>query len=125
MISMILTFLIGCTLTYLITVLSSAVKASLILEDAMLTYAILMMSAYEVSLKQLEQVIVANEIEEDKANALRRINKTEFATFANKKISEFLKLIPLSHTNIIRYSNFEEMESYITKQYRSKYAKSK
>lgn len=122
---MILTFLIGCTLTYLITVLSSAVKASLILEDAMLTYAILMMSAYEVSLKQLEQVIVANEIEEDKANALRRINKTEFATFANKKISEFLKLIPLSHTNIIRYSNFEEMESYITKQYRSKYAKSK
>jgi hypothetical protein len=122
---MFLCFLIGCTFTYLATVISSALKASTVLEDAMLTYALLMMSAYEVSLNQLEQIIVAGKIGEAKAEVLRRTNEQEFEKFANTKIKEVLKLIPTSHTNIIRYKNFSEMKLYITKQYRSRYAKSK
>jgi hypothetical protein len=124
MINITISFLIGCTFMYLLTVVSSALKASTILEDAMLTYAILLMSAYEVSLKQLETVIVAGQIPYPQAEVLRRVNKREFETFANKKIEEILNTIPVAHTNIIRYNNFAEMKLYITKQYRSKYAKS-
>ena len=124
MINIILSFLIGCTFMYLLTVVSSALKAATVLEDAMLTYAILLMSAYEVSLKQLEMVIVAGQIPQPQAEALRQVNKKEFETFANTKIEEILKTIPVAHTNIIRYNNFSEMKLYITKQYRSKYAKS-
>ena len=109
---------------YLLTVVSSALKAATVLEDAMLTYAILLMSAYEVSLKQLEMVIVAGQIPQPQAEVLRQVNKKEFETFANTKIEEILKTIPVAHTNIIRYNNFSEMKLYITKQYRSKYAKS-
>lgn len=125
MLNIILSFLIGCTFTYLVTVISSALKASTVIEDAMLTYAILMMSAYEVSLKQLETVIVAGKVPYKKAEMLRKVNKQEFEKFADKKIKEAIKSIPPSHTNIIRYSNFKEMEKYIQKQYRSIYAKSK
>jgi len=124
MINIIISFLIGCTFMYLLTVVSSALKASTILEDAMLTYAILLMSAYEVSLKQLETVIVAGQIPQLQAEMLRKVNKIEFETFANKKIEEILKTIPVAHTNIIRYKNFSEMKSYITKQHRIKYAQS-
>jgi len=124
MINITISFLIGCTFMYLLTVVSSALNASTILEDAMLTYAILLMSAYEVSLKQLETVIVAGQIPHPQAEMLRKVNKREFETFANKKIEEILKIIPVAHTNIIRYNNFAEMKLYITKQYRSKYAKS-
>jgi|TARA_R110001592_G_scaffold43501_3_gene140904 hypothetical protein len=124
MINIILSFLIGCTFMYLLTVVSSALKAATVLEDAMLTYAILLMSAYEVSLKQLEMVIVAGQIPQPQAEVLRQVNKKEFETFANTKIEEILKTIPVAHTNIIRYNNFSEMKLYITKQYRSKYAKS-
>jgi|TARA_R110001592_G_C12580723_1_gene693468 hypothetical protein len=96
-----------------------------VLEDAMQTYAILLMSAYEVSVNQLETVIVAGKIPQQQAEVLRRVNNNEFELFANKKIKEVLKTIPLSHTNIIRYNNFSQMKLYITKQYRSRYAKSK
>jgi hypothetical protein len=125
MINFVLSFLIGCTLTYLITVVSSGLVASTVLEKASLTYALLLMSAYEVSLKQLEKAIVAGKIPAQQANLLRRANNDEFERFANEKIKEVLKLIPISHTNIIRYKNFNEMKVYVTKQYRSKYAKSK
>jgi hypothetical protein len=125
MLNIILSFLIGIILTYIITILSSAVTASTLLEDAMLTYAILLMSAYEVSINQLETMIVAAKIPREQAELLRRANRNEFNTFANKKIEEMLKDIPVAHTNIIRYKNFSEMKSYITKQHRSKYAKSK
>jgi hypothetical protein len=118
----ILSFLIGCTLTYLITVLSSGLTASTVLEKACLTYALLLMSAYEISLNQLEKAIVAGKIPENQANILRRANSDEFEKFANKKIKEILKLIPVSHKNIIRYQNFHEMKIYVTKQYRSKHA---
>tara|TARA_R110000782_G_scaffold89005_1_gene171372 strand:+ start:361 stop:747 length:387 start_codon:yes stop_codon:yes gene_type:complete len=123
--NIIISFLIGCIFTYLITTISSALKASAVLEDAMQTYAILLMSAYEVSVNQLETVIVAGKIPQQQAEVLRRVNNNEFELFANKKIKEVLKTIPLSHTNIIRYNNFSQMKLYITKQYRSRYAKSK
>ena len=125
MINIILSFLFGCTFTYLITIVSSALKASTVLEDAMLTYAILMTSAYEVSVNQLETVIVAGKILPQQAEVLRRVNNNEFEVFADKKIKAILKIIPMSHTDIIRYKNFSEMKLYVTKQYRSRYAKSK
>ena len=124
MTNIIISFLIGCIFTYLITTISSTLKASAVLEDAMQTYAILLMSAYEVSVNQLETVIVAGKIPQQQAEVLRRVNNNEFELFANKKIKEVLKTIPLSHTNIIRYNNFSQMKLYITKQYRSRYAKS-
>ena len=119
MVNIILSFLLGCTFTYLITIISSAVKASTLLEDAMLTYAILLTSAYEVSVNQLETVIVAGKIPHQQAESLRRVNNSEFERFADKKIQEALKVIPPTHTNIIRYKNFSQMNSYITKQLRS------
>jgi len=125
MINIVLSFLIGCIFTYLITILSSAVRASTILEEAMLTYALLLMSAYEVSLKQLEQAILAGKIPDNQARVLRKANNDEFERFANNNIKEVLKVIPISHTNIIKYKNFSEMKIYITQHYRSKYAKSK
>ena len=118
-------FFIGCTLTYLVTVLSSGLVASTVLEKANLTYALLLMSAYEVSIQQLEKAIVAGKITDNQAAVLRRANNDEFEKFANKKIEEVLKHIPTSHLNIIRYKNFNEMKVYVTKQYRSKYAQSK
>lgn len=118
-------FFIGCTLTYLVTVISSGLVASTVLEKANLTYALLLMSAYEVSIQQLEKAIVAGKIPDNQAAVLRRTNNDEFEKFANKKIEEVLKLIPTSHLNIIRYKNFNEMKVYVTQQYRSNYAKSK
>jgi len=125
MVNIILSFLLGCTFTYLVTIISSALKASTVLEDAMLTYAILMTSAYEVSVNQLETVIVAGKIPPQKAEMLRRVNNSEFETFANKKIKEALNIVPPTHTNIIRYKNFSEMNSYVTKQLRRQNAQSK
>ncbi len=125
MINFALSFMIGCTLTYLVTVVSSGLVASTVLEKASLTYALLLMSAYEVSLQQLEKAIVAGKIPENQAAILRRTNNDEFERFANKKIQEVLELIPTSHLNIIRYKNFSEMKIYVTQQYRSRYAKSK
>ena len=125
MINFVLAFMIGCTITYLVTVISSGLVASTVLEKANLTYALLLMSAYEISIQQLEKAIVAGKIPENQAAVLRRTNKDEFERFANKKINEVLKLIPASHLNIIRYKNFNEMQIYVTKQYRSNYAQSK
>jgi len=120
MLNIILSFSIGCIVTYLWTILSSAIHASRILEDAMLTYSLLMMSAYEISVNQLEKTIVATELEHSQAEMIRRANKKEFETFANAKIREITSSIPMTHTNIIKYRNFSEMNEYISKQFRSK-----
>ena len=120
MLNIILSFSIGCIVTYLVTILSSAIEASKILEDAMLTYSLLMMSAYEISTNQLERAIVAGKVDSVQAEMLRRVNKKEFETFANAKIKEILVYIPMTHTNIIRYKNFKEMNEYVSKQFRSK-----
>jgi len=120
MLNIILSFSIGCIITYLVTILSSALEASKILEDAMLTYSLLMMSAYEISTNQLERAIVAGKVDSAQAEILRRVNKKEFETFANAKIKEILVYIPMTHTNIIRYKNFKEMNEYVSKQFRSK-----
>ena len=120
MLNIILSFSIGCIITYLWAILSSAIEASKILEDAMLTYSLLMMSAYEISTNQLERAIVAGKVDSAQAEILRRVNKKEFETFANAKIKEILVYIPMTHTNIIRYKNFKEMNEYVSKQFRSK-----
>ena len=117
MFNIVFAFLIGCTITYLVTVVSSALKASTVLEEAMLTYALLLMSAYEISVSQTEQNIVIGKIDNITAERIRRVNKSEFEKFANSKIKEILKLVPTSHLNIIRYKNFKEMNLYITKEY--------
>ena len=113
-------FLMGCTITYLVTVISSGVTAAKVLEESMLTHALLLMSAYEVSTKQLEDLIVSSQLNIAKAEILRRANKEEFEKFANLKINEVRSLIPTAHLNIIRYTNFKEMNEYVSNQFRSK-----
>ena len=113
-------FLAGCTFTYLVTVISSGLTAARVLEESMLTHALLLMSAYEVTTKQLEDAIVSSQMDLAKAEILRRVNKQEFEKFANLKIGEVRDLIPVAHLNIIRYTNFKEMNDYITNQFRSR-----
>jgi|TARA_R110002020_G_scaffold222265_1_gene430738 hypothetical protein len=125
MIQVLLAFTMGCISTWLVTIISSALKASTILEEAMLTYAILMMSAYEVSLKQLEETIVRNKFDWRKADRLRKIHNIEFETFANAKIRQILKNIPPTHHNIIRFKNFNDLKAYVTQQYRKRHAYTK
>ena len=120
MFNIIVAFLIGCTFTYLVTVISSGVTAAKVLEESMLTHALLLMSAYEVSTKQLEDLIVSSQLNVAKAEILRRANKEEFEKFANLKIDEIRRVIPTAHLNIIRYTNFKEMNEYITNQFRSR-----
>ena len=125
MIQVLLAFTMGCISTWLVTIISSALKASTILEEAMLTYAILMMSAYEVSLRQLEETIVRNKFDWRKADGLRKIHNIEFETFANAKIKQILKNIPPTHHNIIRFKNFNDLKAYVTQQYRKRHAYTK
>ena len=124
MLNFILSFMIGSIATYLVTILSSTIRSSEILENAMLTHALLLMSAYEVSIQQLEHTIVANKIEGLDSDTVRKLHRNEFELFANNKIKEVIKHVPMAHTNIIKYKNFKQLELYITKYYRSKYAKS-
>jgi len=124
MLNITLSFMIGSIATYLVTILSSAFRSSEILESAMLTHALLLMSAYEVSIQQLEHTIVANKIEGLDSDNVRKLHRNEFELFANNKIKEVMKHVPMAHTNIIKYKNFKQLELYITKYYRSKYAKS-
>jgi len=124
MLNFILSFMIGSIATYLATILSSTIRSSEILEDAMLTHALLFMTAYEISIQQLEYTIIANKVEGLDADNLRKLQRSEFESFANNKIKEVTKHIPMAHTNIIKYKNFKQLELYITKYYRSKYAKS-
>ena len=121
----VLSFLFGVSLTYLVTILSSTIRSSEILDDAMLTYALLLMSAYEISIQQLEHTIVANKIEGLEAVNLRKLHKNEFEAFANKKIKEIVKHIQPAHTNIIKYKNFKTLKVYVTQQFRRKHAQSK
>ena len=121
MIQVLLAFTMGCISTWLVTIISSAVKASTVLEEAMLTYALLMMSAYEISLRQLEETIVRNKIDWREADGLRRIHNNEFQTFATGKIREILKNIPPTHHNIIRFKNFKDLKAYVTQQYRKRH----
>ena len=124
MLNFILSFMIGSIATYIVTILSSTIRSSEILENEMLTHALLLMSAYEVSIQQLEHTIVANKIEGLDSDNVRKLHRNEFESFANNKIKEVIKHIPMAHTNIIKYKNFKQLELYITKYYRSKYAKS-
>lgn len=125
MLNFVLSFMIGAIATYIVTILSSSIRSAEILENAMLTHALLLMSAYEVSVQQLEHTIVANKIEDREADNLRKLHNNEFESFANKRIEEATKHIPTAHTNIIKYKNFEQLKVYITQQFRRKHAQSK
>ena len=125
MLNIVLSLMIGSILTYLVTIISSTIRSSEILENAMLTHALLLMSAYEVSVQQLEHTIVANKMQGLDAENLRKLHNNEFESFANKKISEIIKYIPTEHTNIIKYKNFEQLKLYVTQQFRRKHAQSK
>lgn len=117
---LIVSFLFGCTFTYLITVLSSAVTASKILEEAMATYAVMLTKSYESSLYQIETIILKGKIEGRDADKIRTINHDEFEKFANKQIKGIISMIPISHTNIIKYNDFDTMKKYIEQKHRSK-----
>jgi len=125
MLNIILSLLIGSIITYLVTIISSTIKSSEIIDDAMLTYALLMMSAYEVSIQQLEHTIAVNKIEGVEAENLRKAHQMQFESFANKKIGEVVKYIPPAHTNILKYKNFNQLKVFLTQQFRRKYAESK
>lgn len=125
MLNIVLSLLFGSIFTYLVTILSSSIRSSEILENAMLTHALLLMSAYEISIQQLEHTIVANKIEGRDAENLRKLHKNEFEAFANKKIKDVINHIPVAHTNIIRYKNFEQLKIYVTQEFRRKHAQSK
>lgn len=125
MLNIFLSLLIGSVLTYLVTIISSSIRSSEILDNAMLTHALLLMSAYEISIQQLEHTIVANKIEGLEAENLRKLHKNEFEAFANKKIAEVVKYIPTAHTNVIKYKNFDQLKNYVTQEFRRKHAQSK
>ena len=125
MFTIVLSALFGASLTYFITIVSSTIRSSEILENSMLTHALLMMSAYDVSIQQLEHTIVANKIEGLEAVNLRKLHKNEFETFANKKIKEIIRHIPPAHTNIVKYKNFKQLKAYVTQQFRRKHAQFK
>jgi hypothetical protein len=110
---LILSFLIGCIFTYLVTVISSSLKAATILEDAAATFAIMMMMGYETNAEQAEFLIANNELNEEQAKAFRKKSHDSFETYANTKIKIINKNIPVAHKNIIRFHNVEEMKSYV------------
>jgi hypothetical protein len=118
MTNIIISFLIGCCFTYLITVISSAIKAASILEDATYTYALLLSSAYEIGMEEVESRILKSRLDGEAARVLRDHFKSDFNKFANGKIKNVTKFIPLSHKNIVRYENFDEMKKYIEQKHR-------
>lgn len=111
-------FLFGCTLTYLITVLSSVIRSSALIEEALLVYAVMLSRSYELSTEQLEFFILNNKVPFDKAEDLRKSHKREFEKFANIKIKETNKFVPIAHQNVIRYKNYHQMNIYLTNYYK-------
>lgn len=107
-----MSFLFGCTLTYLITVISSAIKAAKILEEATATFALMMMLAEETNAEQGEVLIANNNMSDREAEIFRRNNQKAFEDYINKKIRIMNNNIPDSHKNIIRFEDAKEMKSY-------------
>jgi len=118
MTNIIISFLMGCCFTYLITVISSAIKSASILEEATYTYALLLSSAYEMGMEEVESRILKSRLDGEAARVLRDHFKSDFKKFANGKIKNVAKFIPLSHKNIVRYENFDEMKKYIEQKHR-------
>jgi hypothetical protein len=118
MTNIIIAFLMGCCFTYLITVVSSAVRAASILQDATYTFAVMVATIYQAGLEDLEKTIIKNQISQREANKLRREYKKQFSKFINIKIDKVNKLIPLAHKNIVSYDDFEELKKFIEEKHR-------
>jgi hypothetical protein len=118
MTNIIIAFLMGCCFTYLITVVSSAIRAATILQDATYTFAVMVATIYQAGLEDLEKTIIKNQISQREANKLRREYKKQFSKFINIKIDKVNKLIPLAHKNIVAYDDFEELKKFIEEKHR-------
>lgn len=110
-----LTFIMGALSTYIITIISSTIRAAAILEQANKTLALALIAGYETSLEQVELMIANNGLNEIQADNIRDRAKKSFEQYANKKIDFMVKNIPDSHLNILRYRNFHELKSYVIK----------
>ena len=106
-------FLFGCTLTYLLTVISSSIRASAILEEACASFALLMIMAAETNAEQAEYLIANNDLTGKEAEQLRIKNSQAFEGYANRKIQIINNNIPTAHKNIIRFKNVDEMKLYV------------
>ena len=87
-------FALGCTLTYLMTVLSSSFNASKILEDSCLTFAFLIIAGYETNAEQVELIIANNKMSEEEAKRF-----TLLMTLASEEAVLRAKSLALQPTN--------------------------
>jgi hypothetical protein len=106
-------FALGCTLTYLMTVLSSSFNASKILQDSCLTFAFLIIAGYETNAEQVELIIANNKMSEEEAKRFRRESDKSFEEYVNKKIDIINKNIPPAHHNIVKFKNFQELKVFV------------
>ena len=111
--SYLIVFALGCTLTYLMTVISSSMNASKILEEAAMTFAFLIIAGYETNAEQIELVIANNKMSEAEAKAFRQRSNESFEEYVNSKIDVVNRMIPPSHHNIIKFRNFNELKVYV------------
>ena len=111
--SYLIVFALGCILTYLITVITSFMKASIILQEASLTFAFLIMAGYETNAEQIEFVIANNKMSDRDAFEFRKKSNKTFEEYVNRKIDIINKNIPPSHHNIIKFKDFNELKLYV------------
>ena len=85
-------FALGCTLTYLMTVLSSSFNASRILEESCLTFAFLIIAGYETNAEQVELIIANNKMDKKEADRFRKESNRSFEEYVDKKIDIIFKI---------------------------------
>ena len=110
-----LSFLIGCLSTYLITILSSTVISSIIIEEAVLSFAITLMVAHETNRDQVEIIVVNAKLGEHEERQLKKKTEEAFEAYANSKIDAMYRLVPPAHHNAVGYRNFKELKAYLEK----------
>ena len=91
----VLSFLMGCTFTYLITIISSSIKAAVILEEACDTFALMMLMGFETNKEQSEYLIINNEMNDIDAQKVREKINRSFENQVNKKIMIINNNIPV------------------------------
>lgn len=109
----VLSFLMGCTFTYLITIISSSIKAAVILEEACDTFALMMLMGFETNKEQSEYLIINNEMNDIDAQKVREKINRSFENQVNKKIMIINNNIPVTHKNIVNFQNFEQLKTYM------------
>ena len=106
-------FALGCTLTYLMTVLSSFMKSSEILKEALMTFAFFIIAGWETNAEQIEFVIANNKMNNREAAEFRKKSNKSFEKYVDRKIDIINENIPPSHHNIIKFRNFTELKKYV------------